>query len=169
MNKLECLMDGIIAYTEYSQPSSDQYRFRNPLGLQMFCPHATFFKNCPTCRNGEIPTEHLYKASGHTIHRQYDKKTGLRIFNNHIQGYQSGLADLEIKCSGRSKSKVRETSSIKELMRSYCLPDGTASMVARFLRKALGDDTISETTPIGYFYEGEKETKCQKTLTTTSA
>jgi hypothetical protein len=139
-----------MAYAHYSDPLSLQYQFRNPLGLHMFCTHAQFFKNCPTCKFAPPPQIHQFRH-GRLADRRYDEETGLLIFNNHIQGYQKGLADLEIKCSGKSKSQVRATSSIKELIRAYYLPDGTAPLVARYLRKALADESITDSTPINYF------------------
>jgi hypothetical protein len=164
VGRLEALLDAIVAYTHYTDPTHPQYQFRNPLGLQMFCPHATYFKNCPQCKTGDFPTVHYYDHG--VVTKKYDKETGLRIYNTHIQGYQGALHDLTIKCSGKSKSKVRETSSIKELIRSYCLPDGTAACVARFLRKALKDENISENTPIQYFAESaRKEEPCLTTAT----
>jgi hypothetical protein len=169
LSKLEALADAIIAHNNYALPDHPQYQFRNPLGLQMFCPHALYFKNCPECKNGGFPTEH--PTYSRPLTKRYDMETGLRIYNNHIQGYQSGIEDLRIKCSGRSKSKVRDTSTIKELIRSYCLPDGTAQAVARFLRKALKDDSITEKTPIGYFLaaEGRAETWPTATAATQTA
>ena len=156
MNKLEVLADSIIHYTDYSNPESLQYQYRNPLGLQMFCSHAQPFKTCHTCCTATISTMHLYE-SGATVQRKYDVSTGLRIFDSHIQGYQAGLYDLRIKCSGKSKSKVTENSSIRELIRSYYLPEGTASYAAKFLRRALKDQSISEDTPINYFVTVKEE------------
>lgn len=167
MNRLEALADAIIAHNNYSLPDHPQYQFRNPLGLQMFCPHACYFKNCPECKNGDFPTQHTY---GRTVNfKKYDKDSGLRIYNNHIQGYQAGIQDLLIKCSGKSKSKVRDSSTIRELIRSYCLPDGTAIPVVRFLRKALRDETISDKTPISFFLEERREAApCSTEMTQTA-
>jgi hypothetical protein len=155
MKNVEYLCDAIMSYTLYADPSSQQYHFRNPLGLKVFCGHALLFKDCPECKNH--PPEMTKSYNGVTVPRLYDRETGLRIFGTHVQGYQASLYDLHLKCSGKSKSKVRDTSSIKELIRSYFLPDGTAACVARFLRKATGDDSITEDTPIYTFVESEKE------------
>jgi hypothetical protein len=149
MKALEYLADAIMEYTLYSDPTSQQYRYRNPLGLKVFCTHALLFKDCPECKFH--PPEMTKEYNGTIVPRMYDRDTGLRIFNSHIQGYQASLYDLKLKCSGHSKSKVRANSSIKELIRSYYLPDGTAACVARFLRKALNDESITENTPIEYF------------------
>jgi hypothetical protein len=148
ISKLEALADSIIASSAYSDPTSVQYKYRNPLGLMAFCRHAKPYKKCTDGCSTPKSDRH-----------EYDPKTGLRIFKTHVRGYQCALSDLEIKCSDRSYSKVRKTSSIRELIRSYYLPDGTAGYAARFLRKALGDETITEETRIEYFMSTtEKET-----------
>ena len=157
MRRIEALLDAISSYTLYSQPDSLQYQFRNPLGLQQFCSHAQWFKNCPICRHNPPPNHHKYD-DGRVAIRNYDLDTGMRIFRTHMQGYQHALQDLEIKCGDKSKSKVRGNSSIKELIRAYNLPDGTAVHVARYLRKALADESINENTPINSFMTArEKE------------
>jgi hypothetical protein len=145
ISRLEALCDSIVAYTHYTDPTSVQYRLRNPLGLLAFCMHANPYKGCPECKEA---------TPGMSKHA-YDVDTGLRVFQNHVSGYHSALYDLKVKCSGKSRSKVKNTSTLKELIRSYYLPDGTANYAARFLRKALGDDTICEDTPIEYFVEKE--------------
>lgn len=141
MKKLEALADSIIAYTLYTDPASAQYRFRNPLGLLVFCSHRMPYKQCPDCKiTGPVGYRH-----------PFDTETGIRIFSTYLSGYSSGLFDLELKCTGRSGSKVRSDSTLRELIRSYFLPDGTTIGVSRFLRKALRDDTINEKTRIHYF------------------
>ena len=151
MNRIEALADAIIASTLYTSPDSEQYQFRNPLGLRAFCPHHSAVNNCEQCRNKPLEVVRRYETG--VTSRKYDPATGMRIYDSHVQGYSSGIYDLKTKCAGKSKSKVRKDSSIKELIRSYYLPDGTASYVARFLRKALKDETITENTPIEYFVD----------------
>jgi hypothetical protein len=147
MKRLEALADAIISRSFYTDPESAQYQHRNPLGLRAFCRHHVVVVNCEECKDKPL----MHKNNEGTHLRRYDDKTGMRIFDSHIQGYTSGLYDLEKKCTGNSYSKVQKCSSIRELMRSYYLPDGTAESVARFLRKALHDESISEHTPIEYF------------------
>jgi len=154
---IEMLCDAIANYTHYADPASAQYRYRNPLGLQMFCSHAQPYKDCDECHARPPEATKRYNDGSREIvvSRKYDRETGMRIFDTHVQGYQASLYDLHLKCSGKSKSKVRNTSTLKELIRSYYLPDGTAACVARFLRKATGDESITESTPIEYFVKSE--------------
>src|SRR5258708_31926862 len=109
--KLESLCDAIVSTTLYSVPDSDQYRFRNPLGLRMYCDHGMFFKNCEHC-SVNLPSEKKEftdgPCAGQVRVRRYDKETGMRIFSSHVDGYCAALHDLGMKCQGRSKSKVRE-------------------------------------------------------------
>lgn len=150
---LEALADAIIAYTNYSNPESLQYKFRNPLGLKMYCSHAQWFKQCNTCSEaGPVGARH-----------KYDRESGMRMFSGHVHGYDAALFDLYLKCRGESRSKVTKDSSIRELIRSYYLPDGTSSYVVRFLRRALKDESITEATPVNYFVN-EKDT-CHQEMT----
>lgn len=145
ISKVEALADSIIAFTNYTDPGSAQYRYRNPLGLMAFCRHALPFLKCTEC------------VEPKSSRIEYDPDSGMRIFRSHIRGYQYAIYDLQIKCQGRSYSKVRKTSSIRELIRSYYLPDGTAEYSVRFLRQALGDEAITEDTPIEYFVTVEEK------------
>jgi len=77
----------------------------------------------------------------------------LRRFNSLLGGYAAGIADLKIKCSGKSRAKLEDQFNLQGLMRVYYMPDQTTIYVARFLRKALRDDTIKETTELSYFVE----------------
>ncbi len=153
ISKVEALADSIIAFTSYCDPGSAQYRYRNPLGLMAFCRHALPFRKCAEC------------VEPKSARIEYDPDTGMRIFRSHIRGYQYAIYDLQIKCEGRSYSKVRRTSSIRELIRSYYLPDATADCSVCFLRKALDDDSITEDTPIEYFVAGTEKgvVKCLTT------
>lgn len=106
--------------------------------------------------NGSRNPEHpAYQARNPLLLKEFrdGKTTGhIRRFPSWLNGYQSAIYDVKIKCSGKSRAKL-EDSTIKSLIRVYCLPDGTAMYVARFLRRALQDQTITETTPLSYFVE----------------
>jgi len=77
----------------------------------------------------------------------------LRHFNSLLGGYGAALYDLSVKCSGKSRAKLDEQFDLRGLIRVYSLPDQTSMYVARFLRKALKDDSIKETTGLSYFVE----------------
>jgi hypothetical protein len=121
MNKIEALADAIVAYSGSTDPLSGGYKARNPGCLKSF-----------------------------TVKHPKDDK-GLRIFKSWLDGYQALLFDLKVKCGGKSRSKVGPDSNLADLIRSYCLPDGTTRYVAKFLRKALTDDTMDEHTKLGVF------------------
>lgn len=123
MNKLEALADAIIAYVNSQAPDSASYQARNPMALKKY--------------SSKHPAD----------------PTGLRVFKSWIDGYQAGLFDLEVKCAGKSRANVTSESSLQELIRAYSLPHLTSKYVAKFLRKALKDETISEKTELKYFTE----------------
>lgn len=124
MNRIEALADAISACTGYQDPASEEYQCRNPLALKSY-----------TVR-----------------HKKTD--SGLRVFSNLESGHKAALYDLKVKCSGDSRARVREDSSLKELIRCYSMPNQTVDYVVVFLRKAIGDETISPETPLKYFAEG---------------
>jgi hypothetical protein len=76
----------------------------------------------------------------------------MRRFSSFLNGYQAGLYDLQIKCSGKSRAKLEEL-NLKNLMRAYSMPDQSVIYVVRFLRKALKDDGVKESTPLSFFVE----------------
>lgn len=87
--------------------------------------------------------------------KEWDKQTGLRIFHCLLDGYQAAVYDVRVKCSGNSHSKLGKDATLQEMCIS-CSISGThpATSVARFLRRALNDDSITEHTPISFFGEG---------------
>lgn len=123
MNRIEALADAISACTGYTDPASEEYQCRNPLSLKAFS----------------------------VKHEKTD--SGLRAFKNLESGHKAGLYDLKVKCAGDSRARVSKDSSLKELIRCYSMPNQTVDYVVVFLKKALGDDTITPETPLHYFIE----------------
>jgi hypothetical protein len=77
---------------------------------------------------------------------------GYRVFKSVSSGLDAGVMDLEIKCSGKSNSKLTPQSTLKDLIGCYgyagtspCLP------VLRFLKHIKGFEEVSELTPLGFF------------------
>lgn len=116
MKKIEALADAIQKYSGALEPDSGGYEARNPGLLRAF--------SAKHARNAD----------------------GLRIFNSWLDGYQALLFDLQVKISGKSRSKVDGDSTLRDLMRSYYLPDGTADYIAKFMRRALKNDAITAKT-----------------------
>ena len=120
--RIEALADAIAALNDASNPESEAYRLRNP-GL----------------------------LKSYTLRHPADEG-GRRIFPSLINGYGALLYDLEAKCSGRSRSKLKATSSIRDLLvRGFSQPASSADLVLCFLQKALPDDHIGDETQIGFF------------------
>lgn len=120
---LEALADALTTISGFRDPESPSYQNRNPLGLLAF-------KDTQPC-------------DAH----------GQRIFKSFMDGYQAGLFDLLIKCTGRSSSKLKATSTLTDLVLTYHQPETAAKYVARFLRRALSDERITEKTELAYFVE----------------
>lgn len=123
MNRLEALADAFMVMNGFHDPKSVAYKNRNPLLLKAFIPK----------------------------HVADDK--GYRIFKSFVSGYDNGLLDLKIKCSGKSRSKLTPDSTLLELVKVYDNPATASKYVKNFLRHALGDDTIDEKTRLGWFLE----------------
>src|SRR5579871_189240 len=121
LSRIEALADALHFYNGANRPIDPAYFARNPLRLQVFTG------------NGQ--------ATGK-----------LRHFSSHHSGFQAALFDLRIKCSGKSRAKLDNGNfTLTGLVESYNLNAITAKPVARFLRQALGDDSITENTPLDYF------------------
>jgi len=113
-----------MRYTAYlGEPDTESYQARNPGALKAFS-----IKHPRT--NG-----------------------GLRIFRSFVDGYQALLYDLETKCAGKSRSKLTPESNLRDLMRVYGFPLPMADFVAKFLRKALQNDSLGADLPLSFFLE----------------
>lgn len=121
--KREALAEAIIHYSGYNDPGSTLHDARNPGGL---------------------------KAMG--LIQARDEK-GNRTFQSVIDGIQALFYDVELKVSGKSRAQLKPESTLIDLSASYNLPITTATAWARFLRKAIHDESISATTPLSYFLE----------------
>jgi hypothetical protein len=121
--RIHALCDAFAKLNGALDPQSDAYKLRNPLMLKAFLPK----------------------------HEKDDK--GRRVFRSFTSGYDNGINDLQIKCSGRSFSKIGPDSTLADLVCLYGNPRTAARTVKNFLQVALSDDTIAESTPLKYFTE----------------
>lgn len=124
MKRIEALADAVASLNSWQDPETDAYRLRNPGLLRTF-----------TLRH---PADEL----------------GRRIFTSMIDGYGALLFDLQTKCSGRSRSKLKKFSTIEELLvRGFSQPSNSLELVLCFLQKALPTEHVSKTTQLEYFVE----------------
>jgi hypothetical protein len=123
MNRLEALADAIARDSGWHDPQSEAYRTRNPGLLPAISP------------------------------RHPRNERGLRIFDSGLSGYQALLFDLRVKCSGQSRANLAKDATLLDLMAVLNRPRGSALVVAKFLRHALGNAEIKPETPLSWFME----------------
>lgn len=124
VSRIEALADAISALNDWLNPSSDAYQLRNPGLLRAFS------------------TQHLRDEHGR------------RIFPSSIDGIQALKYDLTKKCSGNSRSKLKDTSTLKDLLvKGYAQPPSSEEYVLCFLQSALLRQSINANTPLKYFLE----------------
>jgi hypothetical protein len=123
VRRLEALCDSFAKMYGALDPLSDAYKLRNPLLLRAFNPK-----------------------------HDRDEK-GRRIFKTFVAGYENGLLDLRIKCSGQSRARLTMESPLVELVNLYGNPTTALKSMIRFLRHALQDENIREDVQLGWFLE----------------
>jgi hypothetical protein len=149
MNRIEALTDGLCRMTDFSDPSSAIYRYRNPLGLRVFCVHGKGVGRCEICPAGHPLIGRIWRE------REWDHSTGVRVFHTLMDGYQASLFDVKMKCSGKSHAAILESSPLSELCISYGISGSRpADALAKFLRRALDDDSIRADTAVSFFVNG---------------
>lgn len=122
IRRIEALADSICEYNGSRDPDNVLYKLRNPGGLYAFYDW------------------------------QQQDDAGRRIYGSLIHGYQSLVNDLRVKCSGQSRSGLKETSPLKELWRVFGFKDETGRYLLKFLKKALKVD-VEDETPLSFFLE----------------
>jgi hypothetical protein len=127
VSKIEYLCDAIAEYTGSHDPRSEAYKRRNPLAL----------------REKEVIRDANDKVVDVKFH-------GLRRFRSWVHGYEAGLYDLRIKCSGKHRT-LTQYSSIGDLTGDYGLNGDTAKNVANYLSFALEDEGITAETKLFVF------------------
>ena len=121
MDRLEALACAIASHNDWLEPDSIAFKLRNPGMLKAF-----------------------------KLTQPMDAEQN-RIFESMVDGFQALLFDLRTKCSGRSRSKLKQESTITDLMAVYGHGFSVAATVALYLRKALGDPEITDKTPLSFF------------------
>ena len=126
ISRLEALAGAIARMNCFQSPMSEAYRLRNPLMLKAFSP------------------KHEKNAEGY------------RVFNSLSSGWDNGLLDLQIKCSGRSHARLTAEDTLVNLVACYGYPKGSATYLKKFLRHALNDENIMESQNLGWFLEDQQ-------------
>jgi hypothetical protein len=123
--RIHALVDALSRLNGALDPTSDAYQLRNPLLLKAFSP-------------------------------KHDRnEAGLRRFKSFTSGYDNGILDVKIKCSGKSFSKIGPESTLKDLVCLYGNPATATKSVKNFIRAALNDDAVEDRTPLKWFLEDE--------------
>ena len=126
MTRIEILADALARMNCWHDPRSEAYKLRNPGMLRAFSP------------------------------KHAKDENGYRIFNSYPSGYDNLILDLQIKCSGRSHARLKPDDTLVNLAACYGYPKGSATYLKKFLRKALNDENIMESTPLSFFMEDQK-------------
>lgn len=125
MIRIEALADALASLNDWTNPDADAYRLRNPGMLRAF-----------------------------TLRHEMDEQ-GRRVFPSLVDGYQALIYDLRKKCEGGSRSKLKPTSVLRELLvRGYSHSPSAEEYVLCFLQKALAPVAVDSATPLKFFLEG---------------
>lgn len=134
LNKAEILVDALGQVLGISDPSSLAYSTRNPLLIKSFA-----------------------KEGSHPVTAE-----GVRMYKSWGDGYKSCLFDIQKKLSGESRVSVvvagerrrlKPTDTVKELCATYNVRGAATFAVISHLRIALGDDTLTDSTPMTHFLD----------------
>lgn len=126
--KVEVLLDAIGDSNGAFDPDCDAYKLRNPLLIKSYA----------------VPGKHVTDENGR------------RVFESLLSGYRAGIFDLDIKLKGESRSKLKTTDRLENLLAVYGIKEiGGVKKVVSFLRRALKDQTISKDTELSYFSDAQ--------------
>lgn len=124
MNNIEALVDALGKINGIHEPESDAYRLRNPLLIRSFA------------RPGKHETD----------------EKGRRVFKSLLSGYKAAVFDMDLKIKGQSRAGLQPSSTLANLLGVYGIKEPTGiGTVVSFLRRALGDQTITSSTLLSYF------------------
>ena len=127
INKVEEIVDSIgKLFGCPNDPESEAYKLRNPLMLKSFA------------RVGKHATD----------------ANGVRVFTSFLSGYKAACFDVQLKLEGKSRANVQPDSPLDALLACYGVKMGGAvDNITSFLRRALGDNSITRHTACSYFIE----------------
>ena len=130
IDRIEALVDAIAHLKgSLSNPDSDLYQIRNPLGLPSFS------------RPGK---------------NEIDDQ-GRRVFTSALAGYRASCFDMEKKISGESRAGIKADDKLENILRVYGVTELLGQQqVIKFLKRALKNQEISRQTPLSWFLEKSK-------------
>lgn len=82
---------------------------------------------------------------------------GVRIFSSFLAGYRAAIFDVQLKMEGKSRAGLKPTDTLANLLGCYGLKEDNVRPVVLFLKRALDDQSISNSTPLSYFLPEKKE------------
>lgn len=103
-----------------------------------------------------VPGSPLYTARNPGGLRAYGKPAdehGNRLFNSVIDGLQALIFDTQLKLQGMSRHCLQPSNTLQDFAVSHGQPITAAEAFAKYLRKALTDETINKKTELRYFLE----------------
>lgn len=121
--RLEALAEAVQHISGYQIPGSPLYVARNPGGLKAFNP-------------------------AHARDEQ-----GNRVFGSVIDGLQALLFDTTLKLEGMSRHYLQPSDTLQEFALSHGQPATAAEAYAKFLRRALANDSINKKLSLSFFLE----------------
>jgi hypothetical protein len=127
MTRLEALCDSFCHMYGAFDPLSDAYKLRNPMLLLAF-----------------------------NLKHPRDEK-GRRIFRSITIGYENGVFDLSLKCTGRTRANLTPKSTLTDLVHTYGNPTSSVRYIVNFLRHALHDDSITPGTELSWFVQDNEK------------
>jgi len=130
IDRIEALVDAIAHLKgSLSNPDSELYQIRNPLGLPSFS------------RPGK---------------NEIDDQ-GRRVFASLLAGLRACTFDCQLKCSGTSRAGIKVDDKLENLLRVYGVESKLSQdQVIKFLKRALKNQEISRQTPLSWFLEKSK-------------
>jgi hypothetical protein len=129
VNRVEAIVDILGKLNGMGDPESEAYALRNPLLIRSFA------------RPGKHETD----------------EGGRRIFSSFLSGYKAALFDASLKIEGKSRAGLKPTDTLVNLLGVYGIKEAVGiKNVVVFLRKALKDELLSQTTPLSYFMEQDR-------------
>lgn len=125
ISRIEALCGAFAKMLGFHDPLSKAYQLRNPLMLRAF-----------------------------SVKHEKDEE-GYRIFSSFSSGWDSGILDLKIKCSGNSHAGLKADDTLVNLVQCFGYPRTSATYIKKFLRHALKDDSIMEMQPLKWFMDDQ--------------
>ena len=111
----------------FHDPDSQAFRLRNPLLLKCYSPN-----------------------------HQKDTNSDFRVFKSFTSGLDNAVRDLEIKCSGLSRMKLKPSDPLKALILCYGYEGSTPwTPVVKFLKHIAEFENVGENTKLSFFLDKE--------------